>query len=92
MGHALGKQISRTLNKVCQTITRNESRMAEQEQRSSNRLEWQQVALVVDRILLAVFTIGTIGITLGVLLHAPLSRDFLFGSTDHVIEGRNVTP
>jgi len=39
-----------------------------------------QVAMVVDRVLLLVFTTTTLAITAAILLHAPLSRDFLFGS------------
>jgi len=39
-----------------------------------------QVAMVVDRVLLLIFTTTTLGITAAILLHAPLSRDFLFGS------------
>ena len=38
-----------------------------------------QVAMVVDRVLLLVFTTTTLGITAAILLHAPLSREFLFG-------------
>jgi len=36
--------------------------------------------MVVDRVLLLIFTTTTLGITAAILLHAPLSRDFLFGS------------
>ena len=36
--------------------------------------------MVVDRVLLFIFTTTTLGITAAILLHAPLSRDFLFGS------------
>jgi len=35
--------------------------------------------MVVDRVLLLIFTTTTLGITAAILLHAPLSRDFLFG-------------
>jgi len=36
--------------------------------------------MVVDRVLLLIFTTTTLGITAAILLHAPLSSDFLFGS------------
>ena len=75
----------RTLNKVCQTIDRNDFRLAERDRHLANRLEWQQVALVVDRILLAVFTIGTVSITLGILFHAPHSGDFIFGGDGEIL-------
>lgn len=42
--------------------------------------------MVVDRVLLLVFTTITLGITAAILLHAPLSRDFLFGSGDFTVD------
>lgn len=43
------KHFIRVLNKVYQTIEKNEIRLAEQDRRDTIKLEWQQVALVVDR-------------------------------------------
>ena len=43
------RQFLRVLNKVYQTIERNEVRLAEQDRRDAIKLEWQQVALVIDR-------------------------------------------
>uniref|UniRef100_A0A7E4VUT2 Neur_chan_LBD domain-containing protein n=1 Tax=Panagrellus redivivus TaxID=6233 RepID=A0A7E4VUT2_PANRE len=47
------------LDKIHQTIERNEMRIAEKDRRDAAQLEWQQVALVLDRFLLIVFVIGT---------------------------------
>ena len=38
------------------------------------------MALVVDRLLLFAFMVVTISVTLGVLLHAPFSIDFILGT------------
>ena len=43
------RQFLRVLNKVYQTIERNDARLAEQDRRDAIKLEWQQVALVIDR-------------------------------------------
>ena len=52
---AFEKQFVRVLHKVYQTIEKNEIRLAEQDRRDHIKLEWQQVALVVDRLLLWIF-------------------------------------
>ena len=74
------RQFLRTLNKVHQTIEKNEFRLAEQDRKDSIKRDWQQVALVVDRVLLFIFMVTTLSITAAMLLHAPHARDFLFGS------------
>lgn len=43
------RQFLRVLNKVYQHIERNEVRLADQDQRDVIKIEWQQVALVIDR-------------------------------------------
>jgi len=43
------------------------------------RIEWQEVALIVDRTLLLAFVLVTFGATAIILLQAPLSTEFLFG-------------
>lgn len=43
------RQFLRVLNKVYHTIERNDVRLAEQDRRDAIKLEWQQVALVIDR-------------------------------------------
>ena len=70
------RQFVRVLHKVYQTIEKNEMRLAEQDRRDHIKLEWQQVALVVDRLLLLIFIIATVGVTLGIMLHAPHSVRF----------------
>ncbi|CAD5117806.1 DgyrCDS6557 [Dimorphilus gyrociliatus] len=73
----LERQFMRVLQKVQQTIEKNEIRLAEQDRRDIIKLEWQQVALVVDRILLYIFVFLTIGVTLCIMFQAPLSLDWL---------------
>jgi hypothetical protein len=43
------RQFIRVLNKVYTTIEKNEVRLLEQDRRDTIKLEWQQVALVIDR-------------------------------------------
>jgi len=78
----LERRLARTLSKLCETLDRGERRQETEDRRTSNRAAWQHVSLVVDRLLLVIFTVGTITITLGILLHAPLSRHFVFGDPD----------
>ena len=73
------RQFMRVLQKVYQTIEKNEMRLAEQDRRDAIKVEWQQVALVVDRILLFVFIVATMAVTLGIMLHAPQARVFFSG-------------
>ncbi|KJH48943.1 hypothetical protein DICVIV_04913 [Dictyocaulus viviparus] len=49
----------RVINLVHATIERNEMRVAEHDRRDATQLEWQQVAIVLDRFLLIVFICGT---------------------------------
>ena len=76
------RQFLRVLHKVYQTIEKNEMRLAEQDRRDQIRLEWQQIALIVDRILLICFIALTLGVTLGILFSAPHSTAFIFGDDD----------
>lgn len=43
------RQFLRVLNKVYVHIERSEARLAEQDRKDVIKLEWQQVALVIDR-------------------------------------------
>uniref|UniRef100_A0A914QNY0 Uncharacterized protein n=1 Tax=Panagrolaimus davidi TaxID=227884 RepID=A0A914QNY0_9BILA len=61
------------LNKVHATIERNEMRLAEKDRRNAAELEWQQVALVLDRFLLVVFVIGTLITSLTILCQRQLN-------------------
>lgn len=61
----------RVLHKVYQTIERNDIRQAEQDRRDHIRLEWQQVSLVCDRFLLALFVIVTAVATFAILFSSP---------------------
>uniref|UniRef100_A0A158PHK9 Neur_chan_memb domain-containing protein n=1 Tax=Angiostrongylus costaricensis TaxID=334426 RepID=A0A158PHK9_ANGCS len=49
----------RIIDLVHATIERNEMRVAEHDRRDATQLEWQQVAMVLDRFLLIVFVCGT---------------------------------
>lgn len=70
------RQFLRVLNKVYQNIERNEIRLAEQDRKDAIKLEWQQVALVIDRFLLWIFIISTIGATFGILYMSPHTKLF----------------
>jgi nicotinic acetylcholine receptor len=61
------------LNKVHATIERNEMRLAEKDRRNAAELEWQQVALVLDRFLLVVFVIGTAVTSITILYQRQLN-------------------
>lgn len=61
----------RVLTKVSQTIERNEIRLAHQDLRDAIKLEWQQVAQVVDRVLLSCFVAATLTITFTLMFYAP---------------------
>lgn len=73
-----------------ETLERAERRQKNEQLHTANRVAWQyvslvmssDVSLVVDRLLLMIFTVGTITITLGVLFSAPLSSNFIFGPPD----------
>ncbi|CAG0921526.1 unnamed protein product [Notodromas monacha] len=70
------RQFLRVLNKVYSTIEKNEVRLHEQDRRDTIKLEWQQVALVIDRLLLWVFIVSTIGATFGILYMSPHTKLF----------------
>ena len=76
------RQFLKVLHKVYQTIEKNEMRLAEQDRRDAIRLEWQQVAMVVDRVLLVIFMSITLGVTAGIMLQSPQSQRILFGNND----------
>lgn len=65
------RQFLRVLNKVYETIEKNEMRIADQERRELARTEWHQVSLVCDRFLLAVFLLSTTISSLLILLSSP---------------------
>lgn len=78
----LERRLVRTVSRVCETLERAERRQKNEQLHTANRVAWQYVSLVVDRLLLMIFTVGTITITLGVLFSAPLSSNFIFGPPD----------
>ena len=68
------RQFLRVLNKVYQTIERNETRLSQQDLKDSLCLEWQEVALVLDRFLLLIFLAATIFFTCYIFFTAPHAR------------------
>lgn len=72
----------RVLKKVYQTIERNEIRLQEQDRKDILKQEWQQLALVIDRLLLLVFILVTITVTLVVLI--PQDYESEYGSSHGV--------
>lgn len=62
------QQFMKVLQKVYQTIERNEIRLQENDRKDIIKQEWQQLALVIDRLLLFVFILVTITVTLVVLV------------------------
>lgn len=62
------QEFLKVLKKVYQTIERNEIRLQEQDRKDTLKQEWQQLALVLDRLLLLVFIIVTVTVTLVVMI------------------------
>lgn len=62
------RQFMRVLQKVYQTIEKNEMRLAEQDRRDTIRHEWQHLALILDRLLLVCFVILTASVSLALIL------------------------
>lgn len=69
-------QFIRVLNKVYTAIERNELRLADQDRKDAIKLEWQQLALIIDRFLLWIFIISTVGATFGILYMSPHTKLF----------------
>ena len=67
-------QFLKVLNKVHQTIEKNEARQADQDRRDTIRKEWQQLALIMDRLLLVCFVILTTSISLALILPGYASQ------------------
>lgn len=68
------RQFLRVLDKVYQTIERNEMRLCEQDHKDSLCLEWQEVALVLDRFLLLIFFVATVLFSGIIIFTAPHAR------------------
>ena len=66
------KGILKLFNPLIIPYFRNEMRLAEKDRRNATELEWQQVALVLDRFLLVVFVIGTAVTSLTILYQRHL--------------------
>lgn len=68
---SLEVQWSQVLGKVHATIDRNERRLVEQDRRERAELDWKQVALVSDRVLLCIFFLTTVVSTAVILCGSP---------------------
>lgn len=64
-------QIIRMLNKVHESIERNDIRLVEQERRELTELEWKQMSIVLDRLLLVIFVLITVVSTTTILCRSP---------------------
>uniref|UniRef100_A0AAF5DBC0 Neurotransmitter-gated ion-channel ligand-binding domain-containing protein n=2 Tax=Strongyloides stercoralis TaxID=6248 RepID=A0AAF5DBC0_STRER len=64
------------LDKLHITMERNEFRLAEKDIRNTRKLEWQQVALVLDRFFLILFIFGTLIISMAILFKRQIESLF----------------
>ena len=64
---------SMVLKAMSDSLRKNEARLSASEDRDYVKREWQQVALVVDRLLLFIFMLMTVGVTLGLLLRGTIT-------------------
>jgi len=71
--------VDRLLTNVQGALERHGRHLMLRDYLDAVRLEWQEVALIVDRTLLLAFVLVVFGATLIILLQAPLSTQFLFG-------------
>ena len=61
----------RVLEKVSATIDKNEERCLETGKREQHEIEWKQVSLVIDRVLLLVFFLAMTISSLVILTSSP---------------------
>lgn len=64
----LDYHFSMVLQSISESILTNELRLVEQDRRDAIKLQWQQVAIVADRLLMLIFVSLTLGITLGLTM------------------------
>ena len=69
--NANDQRLCQLLQRVSTAIEKNETRLEEQERREAIQLEWKQIALVCDRVLLLIFVITTAVATCVVLTASP---------------------
>ncbi|CAD6185689.1 unnamed protein product [Caenorhabditis auriculariae] len=75
VGDVFEEEFLRVMAQVHAVIERNEMRVAERDKRDAIALEWQQVAMVLDRFLLLVFLIGTTTATFLILNQRQIFED-----------------
>ena len=71
------KLFFKVLTRVNATIEMNERRLADQDGRERIKLEWQHVARIIDRILLAIFVAVTLTTTCAVLFQREIESGYL---------------
>uniref|UniRef100_A0A183CIB6 Cyclin N-terminal domain-containing protein n=1 Tax=Globodera pallida TaxID=36090 RepID=A0A183CIB6_GLOPA len=66
------------IGRLQEVIERNELRLMEKDRRNAEKLEWQQVALVLDRFFLVLFSIGT-ALVLVLIVFSDQTNKAIFG-------------
>lgn len=77
-GDRFQKQFLRLVQKVCDAVERNEMRLERLDEKEVLKLEWNLVAVIVDRLLLWIFVIVTLAVTFGVTFNSPHAHEFIF--------------
>lgn len=75
---ARDQKLSKLLESLVVTLAKGEKRLYETERKDMVKREWQQVALVVDRLLLVLFVALTVGVTMGLLIKGKIIAIYLF--------------
>ncbi len=74
------KQFLKLMSKVYETIERNEIRLKRLDEREMLKLEWNLVAVIIDRLFLWLFIITTLAVTFGIIFKSPHAHEFIFKS------------
>lgn len=72
------KQFLKLIHKVYETVERNEIRLERLDEKEIMKLEWNLVALIVDRLFLWMFIVITLGVTFGIIFSSPHAHEFIF--------------
>lgn len=65
-------QLRNVLQKISVTIENHEKRQEDQDRRDLIKTEWQQIAQIVDRVLLSIFVVVTLTVTIVVMVQGPV--------------------
>lgn len=61
------RELRKVLKAIADSVEKNDRRLHMMERKDKLKREWQKVAIVVDRLLLIIFVLLTVGVTLGLL-------------------------